>query len=68
MRNFILDQNPKFYEAKVKLGNFEYHLKRIQNNGCYFSVWENGLERDQITLTTTDMEALYLLLTTPGSK
>jgi hypothetical protein len=64
MRQFILDKTPKFGEAKVTMDGFSYKLTRINGNGCYLSVTDsNGLERDQITLTTTDMRALFCLLT-----
>jgi hypothetical protein len=68
MRNFILDVSPNFSESKVTLGDCEYKLKRIQNNGCYFLKSQNGLEPDQTTLTTTDMRALCLLLMVNDSK
>jgi hypothetical protein len=64
MRQFILDKTPNFNNAKVTVDNFTYELKRIKNNGCYLSVTNHeGIERDQITLTTSDMRALYCLLT-----
>jgi hypothetical protein len=69
MKQFILDQNPKFGSAKVTLDNFTYELKRIKDNGCYLSITNNlGIERDQITLTTTDMRALFCLLTVNDCK
>jgi hypothetical protein len=64
MRNFILDSNPNFGEAKVTIDNFTYELIKVANNGCHLKVWDDkGNERDQLTLTTTDMKAMFLLLT-----
>jgi len=68
MSTFILDKYPKFGGAKVVLDNTSYELKRIQDNGCYLSVSEHGIERDQLTLTTKDMKALFLLLTINEAK
>jgi hypothetical protein len=69
MKQFILDHNPKFGGAKVTLDNFTYELKRIKDNGCYLSVTNHdGIERDQLTLTTTDMRALFCLLTVNDCK
>jgi hypothetical protein len=62
MRNFILDANPKFGEVKITIEHTSYELKRVRNNGAILSVFEHGTERDQLTLTTQDMRALYCLL------
>lgn len=63
MGKFILDVNPKFGSARVNIGTTTYELKMIKNNGCHVTILENGIDKDQISLTRTDMLAFYLLLT-----
>lgn len=64
MKNFILDTNPKFGEAKVTLNKTDYHLKSIKGNGCVFAVFQDGVERDEVIFSPQDLKALYLLLST----
>ena len=68
MKGFVLDAKPNFGECKVSLkdgiNDFEYTLRSVKGNGCYLSVWQNGLEKDCITFTKTDLKALFLLLNT----
>ena len=68
MRNFILDTPIKFSEAKVSLGGTDYELRIIKGNGGVFTVKEGGFERDQTSMTTQDMRAMYMLLTTKEEK
>ncbi len=68
MRNFLLDENPHFGEAKVTIGITSYKLTRIRENGCFLNVEEHGVERDQLSLTVNDMKALFLLLSTNSEK
>jgi len=64
MRNFILDKKPSMNEANVTLDGVRYNLRMVQNNGCYISIFEHDIIRDEIALTKKDMMAIYLLLTT----
>jgi len=63
MRNFILDKKPSINEANVTLDGTRYNLRIVKENGCYISIFEYGIIRDEIALTKKDMKAIYLLLT-----
>lgn len=64
MKKFLLDETPNLGETEVSIGTTRYHLEMVQNNGCYLSVYENGICKDQITFTRQDLKALFLLLCT----
>ena len=64
MKNFILDKKPTMNEAEVTIDGVKYQLRMVRDNGCYLSVYEHDLLRDEIALTRTDMKALFLLLST----
>ncbi len=63
MREFILDSNPKFGEAKVTIEKTTYELKMIkQPEGGVFTVDDNDHAKDQIFVSKKDMRAFFLLL------
>jgi len=68
MKGFILTEHPNFGEERLTLDGFVYELKQIKQNGCYLTVYQmiDGLEveRDRLSLTKTDMKALFMLLCT----
>jgi hypothetical protein len=66
MKAFLLDSNPTFGESKVTVDDFEYVLKNVKGNGCYLTIVGkvDGLERDHIAFTRSDLRALFLLLCT----
>ena len=68
MSKFLLDAHPKFGEVKVTIDHTTYELRHVNGNGAYLSVSDHGVERDQLSLTTQDMKALYLLLTVKDKK
>ncbi len=64
MKNFILDKKTTINEAEVTLDGITYHLKMVHGNGCYVTIFQNDILKDEIALTRTDMKAIFLLLTT----
>jgi len=69
MKNFLLDSSPNFGEVKCTIKDDKgkghgYTLSRVRNNGCILSVTEDGIERDSVVFTMTDLKALFCLLTT----
>ena len=64
MKNFILDKKPTMNEAELTIENTKYQLRMVKNNGCYLSIYEHDILKDEIALTRTDMKALFLLLST----
>lgn len=61
---FLLDKLPKFGDGKVTMGKTTYELRMVDNGNCgsVLTVWENGIAKDQICLSLTDMKGIYLLL------
>lgn len=64
MKKFLLDENPNLGETEVSIGTTTYRLEMIKNNGCYLTVYENDVCKDQITFTRQDLKALFMLLCT----
>jgi len=63
-RDFILEKIPRFANCKVTIDGTTYELEMVRDNGCHVNVSEDGVLRDRIALTKTDMKAFYVLLTT----
>ena len=61
--DFLLDKKPKFCNGKVAFDKTEYYLEMVNGNGALLRVSENGIPREELILTKTDMKALFLLLT-----
>ena len=61
---FLLDKLPRFGNGTVKIGKTSYELRMVQDNNCggILTVWEDGIAKDQIYLSLTDMKGIYLLL------
>ncbi len=64
MTKLITESNPNFCDSHVTLGDHEYYFKVIKGNGCLFSIYRNGVLRDEISFEKQDIKALYMLLTT----
>jgi len=64
MKKFLFDENPNIGETEVGIGITRYRLEMVKNNGCYLTVYENDILKDQITFTRQDLKALFMLLCT----
>lgn len=65
---FLLEKLPKFGNGTVTIGKTSYELRMVSDGNCggVLTVWENGLAKDQICLSLTDMKGIYLLLSSEG--
>jgi len=69
MKNFILDSNPNFGEAKCSMKDdngkkTDYRLVSVKGNGLFLSVEENGVQKDCISFSRQDLKAMFMLLCT----
>lgn len=64
MRNFILNSNPNFSDAKIAIEGVNYSLIRNEEegDGCVFAVNEPNRPVEQLYLPRKAMKALYKLL------
>jgi hypothetical protein len=66
MKNFLLTTHPNFGETSVTVDGYVYKLCQVKGNGLYLSISgeKDGIERDMVTFTKSDLKALFLLLST----
>ena len=64
MKEFLLDKNPKFDSESLTLAGTTYKLTRMNGNGCNLTITDHNGAEDSLTLTVTDMRALFMLLCT----
>ena len=64
MKNFILNANPNFSNAKIAIEGVNYSLVRNEEegDGCVFVVDEPNRSDEQLYLPRRAMKALYKLL------